>query len=93
MFLTYAYDQVGEAVDELVVLGEGDAVVFEDVFAPVQHVVFEYFIGDATFLILFALGDQQIVLILLHALVVALYQFGSFALFGEDFVFVHEFCV
>jgi hypothetical protein len=87
MFVSNAYDQIGEVVDEGVVLTGADAEVFEHVLAPAEDVVLEDFVGDAAVLVFLAFGDQQVVLVLFHALVVAVDQQFGLAFLGKDLVF------
>ena len=84
LLLADPHHQVGEAVEEGDVLRVGDAVLGEHPARPGQDVLLQHLVLLVALLHLVLLRHQQLVLVLLQALVVALCVLRSNSLFRED---------
>lgn len=84
LLLADPHHQVGEAVEEGDVLRVGDAVLREHPARPGQDVLLQHLVLLVALLHLVLLRHQQLVLVLLQALVVALCVLRSHSLLRED---------
>jgi hypothetical protein len=84
LLLADPHHQVGEAVEEGDILGMGDAVLREHPARPGQDVFLQHLVLLVALLHLVLLRHQQLVIVLLQALVVALRVLRSNSLLGED---------
>lgn len=84
LLLADPHHQVGEAVEEGDVLRVGDAVLREHLARPGQDVLLQHLVLLVALLHLVLLRHQQLVLVLLQALVVALRVLRSHSLLRED---------
>ena len=84
LLLADPHHQVGEAVEEGDVLRVGDAVLGEHPARPGKDVLLQHLVLLVALLHLVLLRHQQLVLVLLQALIVALRVLRSHSLLRED---------